>query len=184
MSDNQENNGLLVWIDLEMTGLDPEENHIIEIATIITDSELNIIDQGPVYAIYQKEEILNKMDKWNTEHHTKTGLLKRVRNSKFDEKTAEENTIEFLEKYVKKGISPLCGNTIYQDRAFLKKYMKKLESYFHYRIIDVSSIKELILRWYPDLPVFKKENTHEALKDILESIEELKYYKENIFKTL
>jgi oligoribonuclease len=176
------NNGHLIWIDLEMTGLNPETDRILEIATIVTDSELNIVEQGPVYAIHQNDTVLNGMDNWNKEHHSSTGLIKRVKSSSLDEKEAEEKTISFIKKYVKKGSSPLCGNTIYQDRAFLKKYMQELESYFHYRIIDVSSIKELILRWYPDLPVFKKENTHEALKDILESIEELKYYKTNIFK--
>ena len=168
MLDKQENNGLLIWIDLEMTGLNPDKDRIIEIATIITDSELNIIEKGPVDAIYQTQTVLNRMDKWNSNHHTATGLIKRVQKSKLDEKAAEERTIKFLKKYVKKGISPLCGNTIHQDRAFLKKYMKNLEAFFHYRIIDVSSIK--------------KENTHEALKDIIESIEELKYYKLHIFK--
>jgi len=184
MLDEQEDNMFLVWIDLEMTGLDLEENRIIEIATIITDSELNIVEKGPVDAIYQTQPVLNRMDKWNRDHHTATRLIKKVQQSKLDEKAAEDRTIKFLQKYVKKGTSPLCGNTIYQDRAFLKKYMKELESYFHYRIIDVSSIKELILRWYPAIPPFKKENTHEALKDILESIEELKFYKANIFKKL
>ncbi len=182
MPDKLENNGLLIWIDLEMTGLNPEEERIIEIATIVTDSDLNIIEKGPVLEIFQSESVINKMDKWNEDHHTASGLIKRVRNSKLDEKAAEKKTIKFLEKHVKKGTSPLCGNTIHQDRAFLKKYMKDLEAFFHYRIIDVSSIKELCYRWYPELPVFKKENTHEALKDIIESIEELKYYKLHIFK--
>lgn len=181
MPTNQQNNGHLIWIDLEMTGLNPETDYIIEIATIVTDSELNIIEQGPVYAIHQDESILNQMDEWNKKHHSKTGLINRVKSSKLNEKQAEEKTISFIKKYIKKGGSPLCGNTIYQDRAFLKKYMQELESYFHYRIIDVSSLKELILRWYPDLPIFKKKNTHEALEDILESIQELKYYKKNIF---
>jgi oligoribonuclease len=171
----------LVWMDLEMSGLDPEENTILEIATLITDFNLEIVAEGPVIAIHQTDELLDSMDEWNTNCHKKTGLTERVRESKFGIKDAEIMTIDFIKEHVDHNASPLCGNTIWQDRRFLIKYMPELEKYCHYRNIDVSSFKEIYSRWYPNLPMFKKEKAHTALKDIQESIDELKYYRSKIF---
>lgn len=171
----------LVWMDLEMTGLDPEENTILEIATLITDFNLNVVAEGPVIAIHQTDELLDSMDEWNTNCHKETGLTERVRESISDMKEAEMMTLDFIKEHVDQKLSPLCGNTIWQDRRFLIKYMPDLEDYFHYRNIDVSSIKEICTRWYPDLPVFEKQKVHSAMKDIRESIEELKYYRAKIF---
>ncbi|QCI26964.1 oligoribonuclease [Buchnera aphidicola (Thelaxes californica)] len=177
---NQKN---LIWLDLEMTGLDPNINKIIEIATVITDHQLNILDIGPIMAIYQNHTILNKMDPWNITTHTQTGLIKKVKNSTINEYQAEKKTIEFLTKWVKPQCSPLCGNTINQDRNFLKKYMPKLESYFHYRNIDVSTLKELAKRWKLEITHnIKKKKTHSALSDIYDSIEELLFYKKFFIK--
>ena len=168
----------LVWIDLEMTGLSPKNDRIIEIATIVTDPHLNIIEEGPVIAIHQPLQRLTEMDKWNTKTHTESGLVNRVRASEYDESKAEKETIKFISKHVAGNHSPLCGNSICQDRRFLAYYMPNLESYLHYRNLDVSSIKELVVRWRPDLlKGFKKQNTHQAMDDIRESIEELKYYR-------
>ncbi|EIV1709208.1 oligoribonuclease [Vibrio parahaemolyticus] len=173
----------LIWVDLEMTGLDPETHKIIEIASIVTDSELNILAEGPVLAVHQPEEELAKMDGWCTKTHTASGLVERVRNSKISEQDAVAQTIEFLEKWVPKGVSPICGNSIGQDRRFLYKHMPELEEYFHYRYLDVSTLKELTRRWKPEvLDGFSKQGTHLALDDIRESIAELKYYRETIFK--
>lgn len=175
----------LIWIDLEMTGLDPEKELIIEIATVVTDSELNILAQGPVLAINQPQTALDAMDEWNTTHHNKSGLVKRVQESKLTEQDAVEQTIAFLAPWVDAGVSPLCGNTIGQDRRFLVKYMPNLDEYFHYRSIDVSTIKELGKRWDPAmLKGFKKQGAHLALDDILESIEELKYYRQHFIKSV
>lgn len=172
----------LIWVDLEMTGLDPEEHKIIEIATIVTDSELNILAEGPTLAIHQPEHELKKMDEWCTTTHTGSGLVKRVESSSIDEQEAIKQTIEFLEKWVPKGKSPICGNSIGQDRRFLYKHMPELEQYFHYRYVDVSTLKELTRRWKPDvLDGFSKSGSHLALDDIRESIAELKYYRDNIF---
>lgn len=176
-----ENN--LIWVDLEMTGLDPETHKIIEMASIVTDSELNILAEGPVIAIHQPDAELAKMDDWCTTTHTHSGLVERVKSSKIDEATAIRMTIEFLEQWVPKGASPICGNSIGQDRRFLYKHMPELEEYFHYRYLDVSTLKELARRWKPEvLDGFSKQGTHLALDDIRESIAELKYYRDTIMK--
>lgn len=173
----------LIWIDLEMTGLLPEQDRIIEIATIVTDKELNVLAEGPVFAIHQSNEVLDAMDEWNTEHHGKSGLTQRVKDSSVSETEAELKTIEFLEQWVPKGKSPMCGNSICQDRRFLANHMKALEAFFHYRHIDVSTVKELTRRWQPEaLNGFTKKGAHLALDDIRESIEELKFYREKVFK--
>lgn len=180
MSDRSSN---LIWIDLEMTGLEPDTDRIIEIATIVTDAQLNILAQGPVLAVHQSDDCLAGMDDWNTRTHGESGLVDRVKASSFDESVAEQKSIEFLEKWVDKGMSPMCGNSIGQDRRFLVKYMPKLEAYFHYRNLDVSTLKELARRWAPDvMEGFKKRGTHQALDDIIESIDELKYYREHFLR--
>ncbi|MCG9598906.1 oligoribonuclease [Vibrio sp. Isolate25] len=172
----------LIWIDLEMTGLDPETHKVIEIATIVTDGELNILAEGPVLAIHQSEQELAKMDEWCTTTHTGSGLVERVRASDVNEQEAVRQTIEFLEQWVPKGMSPICGNSVGQDRRFLYKHMPELETYFHYRYIDVSTLKELTRRWKPEvLEGFSKKGSHLALDDIRESISELKYYRQTIF---
>ena len=176
-----ENN--LVWIDLEMTGLDPEKERIIEMATIVTDSELNLVAEGPVIAIRQPDSLLDAMDEWCTRTHGESGLTQRVKESNTSERDAEQETIEFLKQYVAPGKSPLCGNSIGQDRRFLVKYMPELEGYFHYRNLDVSTIKELARRWRPDvLAGVKKKGSHLALDDIRDSINELRHYRETFFK--
>lgn len=172
----------LVWLDLEMTGLDPEICTIIEIATIVTDSELNVLATGPNLAIHQTEEMLDVMDDWNVKHHTASGLIERVRASQIDLAEAERQTLEFVQQYVGPRAAPLCGNSIWQDRRFLAKYMPEFESYLHYRNVDVSSIKELVRRWYPDsFQAPLKRASHVALDDIQESIRELQYYRDRIF---
>lgn len=176
-------NSHLIWLDLEMTGLDIEANRIIEIATIVTDSDLEIIAEGPVFAIHQPEEMLALMDDWNVKQHTKSGLIERVRKSSVKTEQAEAETLLFLQKYVQPGKSPLCGNSICMDRRFLARYMPKLEKFFHYRLLDVSSIKELAIRWAPDVyKSLNKESRHLALDDIKDSINELKHYREKFFK--
>ncbi|OZS42078.1 oligoribonuclease [Photobacterium sanguinicancri] len=172
----------LIWIDLEMTGLDPETHKIIEIATIVTDAQLNILAEGPTLAIHQPEAELDKMDDWCTNTHTGSGLVERIRQSKLTEEDAVRETIVFLEKWVPKGASPICGNSIGQDRRFLYKHMPELEQYFHYRYLDVSTLKELTRRWQPELlDGFSKKGSHLALDDIRDSIAELRYYREHIF---
>lgn len=174
----------LVWIDLEMTGLDPDSDRIIEIATVVTDADLNLLGQGPVLAIYQPPEVLAGMDDWNQRTHSGTGLTERVRGSEVDVQQAEAMTLGFLAEHVSRNRSPLCGNTICQDRRFLYRYMPRLEAFLHYRNLDVSSIKELATRWRPDIAdTFVKTGGHRALDDILDSIEELKFYREHFFLT-
>lgn len=178
------NNQNLIWIDLEMTGLYPERDRIIEIATVITDAHLNILAEGPVFAIHQDESLLAHMDEWNTKQHTQSGLIERVRESDMNESKAEDQTIDFLKQYVDKGRSPMCGNSICQDRRFLYKYMPKLAAFFHYRNLDVSTLKELAARWHPKiLKGIKKQSKHLALDDIKDSIEELIYYREHFMHT-
>ncbi|MDN5969312.1 MAG: oligoribonuclease [Enterobacterales bacterium] len=173
----------LIWIDLEMTGLDPEVDRIIEIATLVTDANLNILAEGPVIAVHQSDEQLALMDEWNVRTHTGSGLVDRVKASTIDDATAAQKTIEFLQQWVPAGVSPICGNSVGQDRRFLFKYMPELEKYFHYRYLDVSTLKELARRWKPEiLPGFKKQGTHQALDDIRESVAELAYYRENFIK--
>ena len=173
----------LIWIDLEMTGLDPETDVIIEMATIVTDSELNVLAEGPVIAVHQSEERLAAMDEWNTRTHGESGLTQRVRESRVGQAEAEAQTIAFLEQWVPKGKSPICGNSIGQDRRFLYKYMPALEAYFHYRYLDVSTLKILAERWAPEVKDgFLKKGSHLALDDIRESIAELKYYRQNLLK--
>jgi oligoribonuclease len=173
----------LIWIDLEMTGLDPATDRIIEIATIVTDSQLNILAEGPVLAIHQPDDVLNAMDEWNTRQHGLSGLTERVRNSSLDERAAEQQTIAFVSAYVPAGASPMCGNSICQDRRFLARCMPELEHYFHYRNLDVSTIKELAARWSPNIARgFKKDSNHLALDDTRDSIRELMYYREYLFK--
>ncbi|WP_369602717.1 oligoribonuclease [Hahella sp. SMD15-11] len=173
----------LIWIDLEMTGLNPETDRIIEIATIVTDKDLTILEEGPVLAIHQPDTVLDAMDEWCTRTHGESGLTARVRASTLSEADAEAQTLAFLEKWVDQGVSPICGNSICQDRRFLARYMPRLEAYFHYRNLDVSTLKELARRWRPDiLSGLTKKNTHLALDDIRESIEELRYYREHFIR--
>ena len=178
MTVNKEN---LIWIDLEMTGLDTINDQIIEIATIVTDKNLNILAQGPMIAVHQSDATLAKMDDWNQNQHGQSGLIDRVKKSSYTEEQAEQETIDFLKQYIPAGISPMCGNSICQDRRFLARCMPKLEEYFHYRNLDVSSLKELATRWKPEvLDQFEKKGAHLALDDILDSIEELRFYRKVI----
>ncbi|MDW5378210.1 oligoribonuclease [Halomonas sp. HP20-15] len=171
-------NDLLVWIDLEMTGLDPDKERIIEVATLITDSELNPVAEGPVLAVRQSNELLAAMDEWNTKTHGESGLTARVKASGVDTAEAERRTLEFLKQYVTPNSSPVCGNSVHQDRRFLEREMPELLAFFHYRNLDVSTLKELAKRWNPAaLKGFEKRNTHQALDDIRESVDELRHYR-------
>jgi oligoribonuclease len=170
----------LIWIDLEMTGLKPDTDRIIEIATLVTDADLNILAEGPVLAISQSEERLAAMDDWNRHHHGQSGLIDRVKNSTLDEAAAAQQTLDFLSRYSDKNASPMCGNSICQDRRFLANYMPELEAFFHYRNLDVSSLKELVKRWKPDIQAgLQKKATHQAMEDIKDSVNELIYYREH-----
>ena len=170
----------LIWLDMEMTGLQPDADRVIEIAVLVTDPQLNVLATGPVLVIHQPDEVLDAMDSWNRSTHAKSGLIERVRASSTSEAQAELQAIEFLAAHVPANSSPMCGNSICQDRRFLARWLPRLEAYFHYRNLDVSTLKELVRRWKPDLKAFSKEGKHEALADILESIEELKFYRKSV----
>ena len=173
----------LIWVDMEMTGLSPEADKVIEIAVIVTDLDLKILAEGPVVTIHQPDSVLDAMDEWNTRHHTASGLVDRVRASQIGEGEASSILLEFLEQWVPAGKSPMCGNSICQDRRFMARHLPALEAYFHYRNLDVTTLKLLAGYWRPELPPQKKQNAHTALADIRESIEELVYYREHLIKT-
>ncbi len=180
---NKPNDMNLIWVDMEMTGLDPDTDRIIEVAIVVTDMQLNVLAEGPVFAIHQSDETLGKMDAWNRGTHGRSGLTERVKASTVTEADAEKALVDFLKHFVPAGKSPMCGNTICQDRRFMVRGMPKLEAFFHYRNLDVSTLKELCKRWKPELASgFKKHQKHTALADIIESIEELKYYREHFIK--
>jgi oligoribonuclease len=175
-------NDRLVWVDMEMSGLQPETDRILEIAMIVTDGDLNIVAEGPVLVVHQEDAVLDRMDSWNKGTHSKSGLIDKVKASTLTEADVEAACLAFLKQHVKSSISPMCGNTIHQDRRFMNRYMPKLEAYFHYRNIDVSTIKELCKRWQPEIAKgFSKQQAHTALADIIESVEELRYYREKLF---
>lgn len=179
----QENNQHLIWLDMEMSGLDPESDRILEVALVVTDAQLNTVAEAPVLVVHQSNAVLDGMDNWNKGTHGKSGLIDKVKASMLGDAEVEARLIDFLQQHVGAGKSPMCGNSICQDRRFMAKSMPKLEAYFHYRNLDVSTIKELARRWKPEVyDGFKKENRHEALADIYESINELKYYREHFIK--
>lgn len=178
MSDND-----LVWVDMEMTGLSPDTDRVIEVAMIVTDGQLNVLAEGPVVVVHQSDDILNNMDAWNKGTHSRSGLIDKVKASTIDEVQAEAILLDFLKQHVKKSKAPMCGNSICQDRRFMARWMPKLESFFHYRNLDVSSFKEVAKRWKPGVvEAFKKQQAHSALADIRESIEELRHYREHFIK--
>ncbi len=175
----------LVWIDLEMTGLRPEHDRVIEIATLVTDKQLNVVAEGPELVVHQSDEILAGMDEWNTRQHGNSGLTERVRSSRTGERDAELRTLEFLRRHVEPGASPMCGNSICQDRRFLARWMPELEQFFHYRNLDVSTLKELARRWAPGVADgFSKTSNHRAMDDIRDSVAELAWYREHLFRSL
>ncbi len=172
----------LVWIDMEMSGLDPSACRILEIATIVTDGRLEILSEGPDLVVHQPDAVLDTMDEWCTRHHGESGLTEQVRASSVSEAEAERQTLEFLARFTQAGASPLCGNSVHQDRRFIARYMPKLDAFLHYRLVDVSTLKELQRRWYPELRAPPKRETHRALDDIRESIEELRFYRAALFR--
>ncbi len=174
----------MIWIDLEMTGLDPEKGGILEIASLITDSELHILAEGPNIAVHQPRAVMDAMEEWSRSHHRQSGLLERAMASSHDNQAAEQETLNFLSAYSKPNASPLCGNSVWQDRRFLIRHMPELERFLHYRNIDVSTVKELVRRWYPEFPAFEKSKAHLALSDIRESLKELAYYRRHVFRAL
>jgi oligoribonuclease len=183
VADSKADANNLIWVDLEMTGLEPDRDVVIEIATIVTDSDLNTLAEGPVIALHTSDEVLAGMDEWNTSHHNDSGLVARVRASQYNEATTTAATIAFLEQWVPRGTSPMCGNTICQDRRFMARLLPDLEAFFHYRNLDVSTLKILMQSWRPDLQAgFRKSATHQALDDIRESILELQYYREHFLR--
>ena len=175
----------LVWMDLEMSGLDVQVERILELAVLVTDADLNVVAEGPELVVHQPDELLERMDEWNTSHHAKSGLTERVRASTVDEEAAEAFVLAFLEEECVLGETPLAGNSVWQDRRFLARYMPRIDAFLHYRIVDVSTVKELARRWYPDALAAApaKRNAHRALDDVRESIEELRYYREHVFRT-
>jgi oligoribonuclease len=170
----------LIWLDMELTGLQPDADRVIELAMLVTDPQLEIVATGPVLVVHQPDEVLDAMDSWNRSTHAKTGLIERVRASTLSEADAERRALEFVAVHVPPNSSPMCGNSICQDRRFLARWMPRLEAHFHYRNLDVSTLKELVRRWKPELKSFSKEGKHEALADILESLEELKFYRKTV----
>ncbi|WP_028358008.1 oligoribonuclease [Brackiella oedipodis] len=174
------NSQRLIWLDMEMSGLNPEHDRILEVAVVVTEADLSIVAEGPVMVIHQDDSVLDGMDEWNQNHHGRSGLIQKVKDSTVTEQQAEQRLVEFLSQHVPKGVSPLCGNTVNQDRRFMFKYMPQLEAFFHYRTIDVSTLKELSKRWRPDVyKGIRKHGKHEALADVIESIEELAYYRDH-----
>ncbi len=173
----------LIWVDMEMSGLNPATDRVLEVAVVVTDTHLNTLGEGPVVVVHQPDSVLEAMDSWNRSAHAKSGLIERVKASPLSEADVEERLVEFLQEYVPPGVSPMCGNSVHQDRRFMVSYLPRLEAFFHYRNLDVSTLKELVKRWKPELaPGFSKHGKHEALADIYESIEELKYYREHFLK--
>ena len=173
----------LIWVDIEMSGLDPEAERVLEVAAVVTDTNLNTVAEGPVLVVHQSDAVLAAMDAWNKSTHAKSGLIERVKASTFTEADVENRLVEFLQQHVPAGVSPLCGNSVHQDRRFMVKYLPRFEAYFHYRNLDVSTLKELMRRWKPELAAgMIKHGKHEALADIYESIEELKFYRDNFLK--
>jgi len=178
-----QNQNYLIWLDMEMTGLNPDSDRIIEVAMVITDADLEAIAESPVLVVHQSDSVLDGMDAWNTSTHGKSGLIDKVKASTLDEATVEQQMLEFLKEYVPERISPMCGNSICQDRRFMARWMPKLEAYFHYRNLDVSTLKELAKRWKPEVAQgIKKHGKHEALADIYESISEMKHYREHFIR--
>ena len=175
--------GNLLWVDMEMSGLNPDTDRVLEIAIVVTDGQLNVMVEAPVLVVHQEDGVLARMDSWNRATHARTGLIDRVKASTLTESEAEERMIAFLEQHAPSGVSPMCGNSVHQDRRFMERYLPRLAAFFHYRNLDVSTLKELVKRWRPDLTAgIPKEGKHEALADIYESIEELKYYREHFLK--
>jgi oligoribonuclease len=173
----------LLWVDMEMSGLNPDTDRVLEIAIVVTDGQLNVVAEAPVLVVHQEDAVLDRMDSWNRATHARSGLIDRVKASTLTESAAEERMVAFLEQHVPSGVSPMCGNSVHQDRRFMERYLPRLAAFFHYRNLDVSTLKELVKRWRPDLTAgIPKEGKHEALADIYESIEELKYYREHFLK--